>query len=248
MNDSTHRDPDQPRKTWPCIWPSPFGFAGQDSRAATPTHQISFDELNDPNGHLGAKTHKESPSQDSLKTTRYCCFLPHNLSRHLPERNPGVELTARIEMNEGQEPATLGSSPSSTLEAEQDSSTQAGDNAHAIGSIYRPTTSLDAGKELFYSRKSTSDDIGVSCSRLASVDLPSIPPFHEQYLDRPLQRISPTVKEEYAVKVREHLSHYQILQELGRGAMGKVLRARDQILQREVAIKLILPEVLASDV
>jgi serine/threonine protein kinase len=42
------------------------------------------------------------------------------------------------------------------------------------------------------------------------------------------------------------VGQYAILSLLGRGGMGEVYRARDQRLDRNVAIK-VLPEVLATD-
>src|SRR5574341_585762 len=43
-----------------------------------------------------------------------------------------------------------------------------------------------------------------------------------------------------------HLTHYEILSPLGAGRMGEVYRARDSLLEREVAIK-VLPEHLARN-
>ena len=42
------------------------------------------------------------------------------------------------------------------------------------------------------------------------------------------------------------LAHYEIVSKLGDGGMGEVWKARDTVLNREVAIK-ILPEAFAQD-
>lgn len=45
----------------------------------------------------------------------------------------------------------------------------------------------------------------------------------------------------------ERIGRYFVTSVLGRGAMGMVLRAKDDILQRDVALKVILPEYLARE-
>src|SRR6185295_6989556 len=40
--------------------------------------------------------------------------------------------------------------------------------------------------------------------------------------------------------------HYTILRELGSGGMGVVFHCRDEFLQREIAIKMMLPELMAE--
>lgn len=41
--------------------------------------------------------------------------------------------------------------------------------------------------------------------------------------------------------------HYTVLRELGSGGMGVVYHCRDEFLQREIAIKMLLPELMADD-
>jgi len=47
--------------------------------------------------------------------------------------------------------------------------------------------------------------------------------------------------------VGKTLGHYQITGQIGKGGMGEVFQAKDQVLGRDVAIK-VLPEEFARDI
>src|SRR5260370_32778481 len=47
--------------------------------------------------------------------------------------------------------------------------------------------------------------------------------------------------------LNQNLSHYRVLEQIGAGGMGVVYRARDEQLERDVAIKVLSPGLLADD-
>jgi serine/threonine protein kinase len=50
-----------------------------------------------------------------------------------------------------------------------------------------------------------------------------------------------------SISIGTRLGAYEILQPIGQGGMGQVFRARDTRLQRDVAVKLVRPDVFNAD-
>ena len=66
----------------------------------------------------------------------------------------------------------------------------------------------------------------------------------EGLLDRPVwQAVGPSP---HSNPIGRSIAHFQIIDRLGEGGMGAVYKARDRHLDRDVALKLLLPETLAT--
>jgi eukaryotic-like serine/threonine-protein kinase len=87
-------------------------------------------------------------------------------------------------------------------------------------------------------RETTKTDVGGGPSLIPASFLPSTIPGSEVILSELLPDLP---------GIGSRIGRYVILEILGQGGMGMVLRARDDILQREVAIKVILPSYLGAD-
>src|SRR5215510_1508628 len=55
-----------------------------------------------------------------------------------------------------------------------------------------------------------------------------------------------TIRAQVPLRIGSTLAHYTLLEEVGRGGMGVVYRARDSRLDRDVAVKVLRPEFVAD--